>query len=378
MMPELGLSPRVDSKTRNLKESSVNIVFSLFKAIYSYVNSFGRLRLGRGLRLLVLGVGLWMMGVSAWGQTCSITGGVETICSGNTTTWDATPGMFSYSWTGPSGFISINPSVTIGTAGVYTVTISDGTNTNSCSRTLSVNPIVTPSVTISTSPSTNICAGTSVTFTANPFNGGLSPSFQWQISVNGGTSYTDISGATASTYTSTTLSNGNRIRVVMTSNEDCPSINPVTSGYITMTVNINVTPSVSIIESANPICAGGLVTFSIVNQQNTGTSPTYQWQSRPNLTGTWADISGATGTTYSSNTLSNGNQIRLLLNSSVVCTTINPAESNVITANVNPLPTAIISGSTTICNGNAASASVTLTGTPPGILHIQMEQLQLP
>ncbi len=68
MVPELGLSPRVGSKTKNLKESSVNNAFSLFKAIYSYVNSFGRLRLVRGLRLLVLGVGLWMMGVSVWGQ----------------------------------------------------------------------------------------------------------------------------------------------------------------------------------------------------------------------------------------------------------------------------------------------------------------------
>ena len=62
-MPGLGLSPQGVSNGRYLKQGSENIVLQLVKAIYSYVNSFGRLRMIKGSRLLALGAGLWMMGV---------------------------------------------------------------------------------------------------------------------------------------------------------------------------------------------------------------------------------------------------------------------------------------------------------------------------
>lgn len=66
-MPGLGFSSWDDSKTRYLRESSENIVFSLIKAIYSYVNSFACLRSVRKLRLLLVVAGVWMGGVSVWG-----------------------------------------------------------------------------------------------------------------------------------------------------------------------------------------------------------------------------------------------------------------------------------------------------------------------
>ncbi len=204
-------------------------------------------------------------------------------------------------------------------------------------------------------------------FIVNPVNGGLSPTFQWQFSPDVVSPFTDISGATASTYNSTTLSNGSRIRVVMTSNATCTSGNPATSSHVTMTVNPNVTPSISIIESANPVCAGQTVSFSIESEQNGGIAPTYQWQSRPNSTGTWMDISGATGTTYSSSALADGNQVRLLINSSVPCAA-NPATSNPITVELYPDPTVTTSLTDQVyCNGVVTSA-INLTGTPSGVI----------
>jgi hypothetical protein len=66
------------------------------------------------------------------------------------------------------------------------------------------------SVSISSSaPSNTICSGTNVTFTAN-ISGFTNPSYQWYA--NG----TAISGATSSTYSSTSLSNGVQINVKVT------------------------------------------------------------------------------------------------------------------------------------------------------------------
>ena len=61
----------------------------------------------------------------------------------------------------------------------------------------------------------NGCVGTSVSFTAAA--SGTSPSYQWQVSTDGGFVYSDISGATNTTYTIPNLSmnlNGNRYRCV--------------------------------------------------------------------------------------------------------------------------------------------------------------------
>ena len=77
---------------------------------------------------------------------CSITGGLDTICAGSTTTWSATAGITSYSWSGPDGFTASTQNITIGLTGTYSVTIRDANGCQStCSRTLNVNPLPTTS-----------------------------------------------------------------------------------------------------------------------------------------------------------------------------------------------------------------------------------------
>ena len=66
---------------------------------------------------------------------------------------------------------------------------------------------IPPTVTITSSASGSICAGTSVTFTATT-TGLTTPSFQWYK--NG----TAISGATNATYTTSSLSNNDQIKVI--------------------------------------------------------------------------------------------------------------------------------------------------------------------
>jgi uncharacterized protein (TIGR02145 family) len=64
-----------------------------------------------------------------------------------------------------------------------------------------------PTVTITSSASGAVCAGTSITFTANVYNFTSTPTYQWTKNGIG------IPGANSSTYSSTTLSNNDVIKV---------------------------------------------------------------------------------------------------------------------------------------------------------------------
>ncbi|MCX6303625.1 MAG: hypothetical protein NT040_01530 [Bacteroidetes bacterium] len=119
---------------------------------------------------------------------------------------------------------------------------------------MTVNPLLPVSVSIAASAIT-VCAGTSVTFTATPVNGGTIPAYQWKV--NG----TSVTGATNSTYAFVPV-NGNTITCLLTSNATCTTGNPATSNTVTMTVNPLLPVSVSIAASANTVCAGTSVTFT--------------------------------------------------------------------------------------------------------------------
>jgi hypothetical protein len=145
--------------------------------------------------------------------------------------------QFTYNWTSGSGVTKAilelkNENFA---AGGNDFALDDIVFEQACEATASVsvtvNSTLPASVSIAAVPSGAICSGTSVTFTATPTNGGAAPTYQWY---NGASA---ISGATNSSYTSTTLSNGNVITVKMASNMTCATGSPATSPGITMTVN---------------------------------------------------------------------------------------------------------------------------------------------
>lgn len=85
-----------------------------------------------------------------------------------------------------------------------------------------------PSVSIVSNDADNsICAGTSVTFTATPVNGGT-PSYQWKL--NGANV-----GTNAATYTNASLANNDAVTVVMTAG-GCDASGSATSNSITTAV----------------------------------------------------------------------------------------------------------------------------------------------
>ncbi len=94
--------------------------------------------------------------------------------------------------------------------------------------------------------------GTTVTFTAAA-TGAANISAQWQLSTDGGDTWTDILGATNSWYSlySRLVHSGNRYRAVLTNEANAT----VTTNPATLTV-IKATPAITITPSLNPVSVG--------------------------------------------------------------------------------------------------------------------------
>ncbi len=188
------------------------------------------------------------------------------------------------------------------------------------SITMVVNPnqAVSVSVVASQNP---VCAGTPVTFTATPTNGGTTPNYQWQV--NGANV-----GANNPVYTYVPA-NGDLVSCILTSSESCTSNNPASSIEIQMVVNSNLQVGISISASANPVCIGIPVTFT-ATPTNGGSSPQYQWK----VNGLDAGTNSSTFT-YTPN---NNDFVTCTLTSSLPCTSNNPASSNPVSMSIANAP----------------------------------------
>ncbi|MDB5281414.1 MAG: hypothetical protein JWO06_489, partial [Bacteroidota bacterium] len=220
--------------------------------------------------------------------------------------------------------------------------------------TMTVNPILIPSVSIGAS-ATTICAGTLVTFTATPTNGGAAPAYQWKKNGNN-------VGTSSVTYTDNGLANNDVISCVLTSNATCASPTTATSNTVTMTVNPTLVPAINVGASATTICADTLITFT-ATPTNGGATPAYQWKKNGNNV-------GANSATYSDNGLVNNDAITCVLTSNASCASPVTATSNAISITVNPLLVPAISvnaSQTTVCAGSVVifTAPATNGGAAP-------------
>ncbi len=199
-----------------------------------------------------------------------------------------------------------------------------------------------------TASGNNLCAGTPVTFTATPVNGGATPTYQWRVN--------ESNAGTDSPVFTYTPSNGDMVICILTSSiVECITNNPATSNSVTMTVSPLLPVSVSINASSNPVCSGTAVTFT-ATPANGGTTPNYQWKVNGSNAGTDSPVF-----TY---TPSNNDLVTCILTSSIAeCITNNPATSNSVAMTVDPLlpvSVSIAPSSNPVCAGTA----VTFTATP--------------
>jgi gliding motility-associated-like protein len=195
------------------------------------------------------------------------------------------------------------------------------------------------------------CAGTAFTFVAVPTEAGPTPTYQWFV--NG------TAAATGATYTSTTLADGDQVRVVLT-----PSAGFCGGGQVAATAVVSLVPvpppTVAVaLQSALPVCANDPVTFSLSQVTNAGTSPRYQWR----VDG--VDVPGATGLTFTSTTLRDGQAITLVLRTINPCGTSVGATSNAVRATIS-LPADVEAGSDkTIMEGESVLLEGRITGNYP-------------
>ncbi|WP_276503211.1 FG-GAP-like repeat-containing protein [Terrimonas pollutisoli] len=297
----------------------------------------------------------------------SITATTTVICGDGTSTFTATP---VYAGTAPSYQWQIN-GVNAGTnsTSFTPASLNNGdvvkvimtavgscavSPVNSNSISMVVKPKVTPAVSIS-APSASICAGAALTFTAAPINGGSTPAYQWQINgVNTGTN--------TPFYTTSALTNNDQVQVVLTSDVGCVTGPSATSNTITISVTEAVTPTVNITTPSPTICAGANTTFTAVSVDG-GTAPVYQWQVNDANAGT-------NSSTFSSNSLPDQAQVKVIMTSNSACATSTTAISNIITVTISPpaAPASLtISGNTTVPAGQASNitAAALNGGTAP-------------
>jgi len=269
----------------------------------------------------------------------SIAASSSSICSSDTVVFTASPvneGAFPvYQWqvnstnSGTNSAIFSTTSLNDGdsvscmmTSSLSCVTGSPATSNNIV---MIVNALVAPSISISASGD-SICSGDTVIYTALPVNEGASPVYQWQVNgVNSGTNST--------IFTTSSLTDGDTIKCIITSSLTCVTVSTDTSNTLSISVGFTPTANVSISASANPICTGDTVIFT-ATPTNGGGSPAYQWQVN-------AVNVGANSTTYSSSTLIDGTVVTCIMTSSLACILGSPATSNAVTITVTTLPASV-------------------------------------
>ncbi len=163
----------------------------------------------------------------------------QTICEGTNTSFTVAAGGsgLSYQWqvsTDGVNFSNLAASAVYGgvTAATLTLTAAPSTLNGTSYRAIVSSGVCTPGVstaallTVNTFPvitaqptSVTICEGASAAFSVTATTGVGSLSYQWQLSTNGGTTWTNIAGATTTSFSQTNVpatQNGYRFRLAVT------------------------------------------------------------------------------------------------------------------------------------------------------------------
>jgi gliding motility-associated-like protein len=256
-----------------------------------------------------------------------------TVCAGAPATVTASPGVagsYSFVWSVPAG--ATDPgnvsTFTTTTAGTYSVVLTNtvtGCVSTSASGTVTVN--TNPTVTVN---NPTVCAGTPAAVSATPGTAGTY-SYTWTVAA-GATApgnVANFSTSIAGTYS------------VIITNTTTTCVSPSASG----TVTINPNPTVTV--NSSTVCAGSPATVTATP----GTAGVYDYA--------WVVPAGATppGNVATFTTTIAGTYSVVITNTATGC--FSTSASGTVT--VNPLPTATIAGTVTLCQ-NEPQPIVTFTG----------------
>lgn len=278
--------------------------------------------------------------VSTCAQTPSvaIAASANSVCVGTPVTFTATPAAgaqnVSYQWMVNNANVGTNSSTytssSFNNGDVVTCVITASGNCGSGNSTSNAVTMVitttnaTPSVSIAPNTAGTLCAGTPVTFTATPTNGGNAPTYQWSVNgVNAGTN--------SPTFTASNLANNDQVTCTMTSNSACVNSPTANSNTVTLSIQTVAPPTVTVDDNC------GASTLNATGNQ-------LQWSTNE----TSSSIQVTAAGTYSVTQTVNG------------CT----SSPQTIVANPLPLPVVTLNTFATVCDDDA---DFTLSGgTPAG------------
>ena len=268
-----------------------------------------------------------------------------TICAPATVVLEASSSV-SYLWykDGVAMTDSTARSIIVSTSGVYKVVAVDGRGISSTSAdvTVTVGNAVAGTITANAAA---VCANVNSTLLTLT---GSTGNIQWQSSTNG-TTFTNIIGANAGTYTATNLTASTYYRAAVTSSS-CSA----NSGTVSITVTpISVAGTIS---GSRSVCTGtnsSVLTLS-------GSTGSIQWQSSSDNV-TYTDITGETGTTYTATNLTATTYYKAVVTNGI-CSAATNTNPGTITVSPASVAGAISGGDVSVCLGSANSTTMTLSG----------------
>jgi hypothetical protein len=255
--------------------------------------------------------------------------------------------------------------LTIGDSGnQYRVVVTDAASASVTSGT--ANLTVNTDLSTTNPGNANQDVGQSATFATTASNGTAPYSYQWQVSTNGGTSFSNVTtgaGGTSASYTTlalTTADNNNKYRVVVT---DAASAS-VTSHSANLAVNSLLTTTAP----SNAIQDSGQ-TGTFTTTSSNGTPPySYQWQVSSNGGTSFSNVTTGIGgntasyTTPVLTTSDSNNQYRVVVTDAAFVSIISDAASLIVNIELSTTtPTTVI----TTVGSSATFTTTTSFGTPP-------------
>jgi|GEM_PF-1604974 len=212
--------------------------------------------------------------------------GTELFCTNQNGSSGGEYSMWSALVTGQTYYIRVFNVSTALSTGTFGICLT-GTAPASC----------TPSVEISTA-TTSFCTGQSVVFNASPTYGGTAPFYQWKVNgVNAGTN--------SPVFTTSTLTNGSVVSLVMVGNATCSPAVTVNSNSITM--NASTAATVPAFSQHPAICSGGIISLPVTSGNGISGIWTPAVNNTATTTYTFTPAAGQCATTATMTVTVNGN-----------------------------------------------------------------------
>ncbi|MDR3716827.1 MAG: gliding motility-associated C-terminal domain-containing protein [Puia sp.] len=183
-----------------------------------------------------------------------------------------------------------------------------------------------------------------------------STALQWQESTDNGATWADLPGAVNKAYSvqpGTAGVNLYRITAAQSGNIGLSTCR-VASASVTVDVLRIPSPSVTISDSSDAICANTPATFTALSVDG-GATPSYQWS----LNGSPVSSSGPS---YTGEAFADGDQVNVVMTSDAVCVLNPSAVSNTITLAVTPdivSSVEVTASATTICSDSVVRFAAT-------------------